>query len=129
MYMKKLIFLSVVAAACWLANAPHGFAQCRRTDTQINKPLKIAQNQAIVKDTIRLCTAHVYRFRANAGQTLSVRLTTGKKTGLTLTTPSGERLLDGDALDWSGELFEDGQYEILIGTDATARYTLELSIE
>jgi hypothetical protein len=107
------------------------FGQCRRTDTEIVKPLKRAKNQTsvVVKDTIRLCTSHVYRFRAKAGQTFRVKLTTGKRTGLTVLTPSGERPVDGDALRWSGELSESGEYEIRIGTDAAARYTLEVSIE
>lgn len=117
--------------ACFLAGAPDNFGQCRKTDTPINKSLKIAKNQnsAVLKDTIRLCTSHVYRFRARAGQVLSVKLTTGRKTGLTLSTPAGERLIDGDRLSWSGELTEGGLYEIVIGTDATAHYTLEVSIE
>lgn len=129
--MKKLLFYGFAALACFLAGATDNFGQCPRTDTPISKPLKIAKNRnsAVVKDTIRLCTSHVYRFRAEAGQILSVVLTTGEKTGLTLTAPSGERPIDGDRLSWSGELTESGFYEIVIGTDRTARYALEISIE
>ncbi|MDQ3801621.1 MAG: hypothetical protein M3384_19535 [Acidobacteriota bacterium] len=129
--MKKLIFPGIILTVCLLANAPDNFGQCPGTDKPLNKSLKIAKNRnsTILKDTIRLCTSHVYRFRAKAGQILSVKLTTGRKTGLTLTTPSGERLVDGNALSWAGELTESGLYEILIGTDAAARYTLEVSIE
>ena len=62
-------------------------------------------------------------------QTFRVKLATGRQTGLTVLAPSAERLVDGDSFGWSGELTESGQYEIQIGTDATARYTLEISIE
>jgi hypothetical protein len=129
--MKKTLILSAFVFVFLLANSIDGFGQCQRADTEIVKPLKRAKNQTsiVLKDTVRLCTSHVYRFRARAGQTFRVKLTTGKKTGLTVLTPSAERLVDGDALSWSGELSESGQYEIQIGTDATARYTLEISIE
>ena len=129
--MKKLIVLCAAAFVFLLANESSASAQCRRTDTPIVKSLKMAkgQNTAKLKDTIRLCTSHVYRFRAKAGQSLSVKLTTGKRTGLTIQTPSSERLVDGDALSWSGKLTESGEYEIQIGTDAAARYTLDVSIE
>ena len=129
--MKKFLILSAILFICFVVNSPESFGQCKRMDTDINKSLKIAKGKTstVLKDTIQLCTAHIYRFRAKSGQTLSVRLTTGKKTGLTILTPSGERPVDGDALNWSGKLLETGQYEIQIGTDATARYTLEISIK
>lgn len=128
-FMKKLIISIAFVIGCFLASPSEGVGQCPRADTEIAKTLKIVKGRASVKDTIRLCTGHVYRFRAKAGQSFSIKLTTGNKTGLTLMTPSGERLVDGDAMTWSGDLPEDGRYEIQIGTDATARYTLEISIK
>ena len=41
--------------------------------------------------------------------------------------PSGDALADGEK-SWSGELPESGNYRIHIGTDATANYTLEVTI-
>jgi hypothetical protein len=58
---------------------------------------------------------------------MSVNLAAGRRTGLTVRAPSGEALVDGGK-DWSGELPEGGVYVIEIGTDATARYTLEVTI-
>jgi hypothetical protein len=104
-------------------------AQCRTTDTTVPKRIRFAQGRttAIVKDTIRLCTSHEYKLRARAGQTMSLHLATGKRTSLTLSTPAGDALLDGGK-DWSGALPASGEYTITIGTDANARYTLEVTI-
>jgi hypothetical protein len=104
-------------------------AQCRGTDTTITKQIRFARGRttAVVKDTVRLCTGHEYRLKARAGQTMSVHLATGKRTSMTLYAPNGEMLLDGGN-DWEGELPETGEYNISIGTDATARYTLEVTI-
>jgi hypothetical protein len=81
-----------------------------------------------VRDTIRLCTSHVFKFGGTRGQQANLKLTTGKKTSLTLMSPSGEALVDG-GLSWSGRLTESGNYEIQIGTDATAAYVLEITIK
>ena len=104
-------------------------AQCPRTDRVILKQIRFGRGRttAVIKDTVRLCTSHEYRLRARAGQTMSVNLATGRRTGLTVMSPSGEALLDGGK-DWSGELPEDGQYTLQVGTDATAAYTLEVTI-
>ena len=105
------------------------YSQCPRMDKSIEKPLRISRGAStVVRDTIRLCTSHTYSFRATRGQRLSIKLTTGNRTSLTLLPPSGEALVDGE-LAWSGKLNENGRYEIQIGTDATARYTLEVSIK
>ena len=103
--------------------------QCRGTDRVIEKQVRFARGRttSVVKDTIRLCTGHDYRLRAVAGQTMSVNLVVGRRTALTVRTPSGEALVDGGR-EWAGELPEDGEYTIQIGTDATARYTLEVTI-
>ena len=131
--------LRFVALAACVASA-HGLnaggakassaPQCRGTDRAITKRLRFARGRttAVMKDTVRLCTSHEYRLRARAGQTMSVHLATGRRTSFTLQSPSGT-VEDADGVkDWSGELPETGEYVIQIGTDATAAYTLEVTI-
>jgi hypothetical protein len=124
--MRKIL-ISVIFVV-FIGFASSAYSQCRTMDKNIEKPLRVTRGAATVRDTIRLCTSHTYRFRATRGQQLSVKLTTGKKTSLTVMPPSGEALVDG-GLSWSGRLSESGEYEVQIGTDATARYTLEISIK
>jgi len=133
--------LSVIAAtfciACpFGAGAPAGVtataaAQCRGTDRIIPKQVRFPRGRttAVIKDTIRLCTGHEYRLRARAGQTMTVHLATGNRTSFTVHTPAGDAPEGADgAKDWSGELTETGDFTISIGTDATAAYTLEVTI-
>ena len=103
--------------------------QCRGTDSTIVKRIRFARGRttAVVKETIRLCTSHEYTLKASAGQKMSLHLATGKRTSMTLYAPNGDTLLDG-GMDWEGELPESGNYTVQIGTDATARYTLEVTI-
>ena len=102
------------------------YSQCRTTDKEIQKPIKITRGTTIVvRDTIRLCTSHTFRFRAVRGEGLAIKLTTGNKTSMTVLPPSGEAIIDG-GLSWNGKLSETGQFEIQIGTDATAVYTLRV---
>ena len=105
-------------------------AQCRHADQTIPKQIKFARGRttAVIKDTVRLCTSHEYTLRARSGQTMSIHLATGKRTSFTLQSPSGT-IEDADGVkDWSGELPETGDYTVVIGTDATAAYTLEVTI-
>ena len=105
-------------------------AQCRTRDKTIVKQLRFARGRTtgVVKDTIRLCTSHEYRLRARAGQTMSVHLATDGPTIFTVYAPSGPVEGADGVSDWSGELPDSGQYTIAIGTDATARYTLEVTV-
>jgi hypothetical protein len=111
------------------ATHPTAFGQCRGTDSTIVKRIKFAPGRttAVVKDTVRLFTAHQYKLKARAGQKMSLHLATGKRTSMTLYAPNGDTLLDGD-VDWEGDLPETGDYYVHVGTDATARYTLEVTI-
>ena len=136
--------LSIIAAAFCAAclsgaGAPAGLtataaaaaAQCRGTDRVIPKQVRFPRGRttAVIKDTIRLCTGHEYRLRARAGQTMTVHLATGNRTSFTVHTPAGDTPEGADgAKDWSGELTETGDFTISIGTDATAAYTLEVTI-
>ena len=106
-------------------------AQCRHTDQTIPKQIKFARGRttAVIKDTVRLCTSHEYHLRARRGQTMSIHLATGKRTSFSLLTPSGDTVGGADGVkDWSGELMDNGDYTIVVATDATAAYTLEVTI-
>ena len=136
--MKRL--LRIIALAGCVASAlvaPAGAAtptatsaaQCRGTDRIIPKRIRFARGHttAVIKDTVRLCTMHEYYFRARAGQKITAHLVTGNRTSMTLFTSSGETVFDGTK-DFEGDLPEGGQYSLQIGTDATAAYTLEVTI-
>jgi hypothetical protein len=117
--------LPVAAAESFSRDAA---GQCQGTDESIRKELRFGRGRttAVVRDRIKLCTSHDYYLRARRGQRMSVHLVAGRKTSFTVYAPT-DRLSDG-AWDWSGELPEDGEYQISIGTDTTARYTLEVTI-
>lgn len=124
--MYRILFLIVaVVSIGTFASVAH--AQCSTTDKSIKKGLNLSHRTATVRDTIHLCTSHVYHFKATSGQRLTIRLRTGGKTSMTVLPPSGNALIDGQ-LAWDGRLTETGEYEIQIGTDITARYTLEIAI-
>ena len=130
--MKAILLAAALiasAAPAGRVEAAPSAAQCKRADRVINKVIRFERGRttAVVKDRVALCTAHSYRLRARAGQTMSVNLATGERTSLTLSAPSGDALADGEK-SWSGELPESGDYVIHIGTDATANYTLEVTI-
>jgi hypothetical protein len=130
--MKRLllIFAALAFAASPSSANSYAAAQCRGTDRAIPKQIRFARGRttAVIKDTVRLCTSHEYRLRARQGQTMSVHLATGKRTSFTLEAPS-EAVDDADGVkDWNGELLETGEYVVVIGTDATAAYTLEVTI-
>jgi hypothetical protein len=133
--MKKLLLamtMTFVAVAPLGANATPWTVtpQCRTTDRVIPKRIRFTRGRttAVIKDTVRLCTSHEYTLRARAGQTMSVHLATGSRTSFTIQGQQG--VLEGaDGVnDWSGELPDSGAYTIAIGTDATANYTLEVTI-
>ena len=106
----------------------HASVQCQSTDVSIRKQLSFgrARPTTVVRDRIKLCTSHDYYLRARRGQRMSVHLVAGKKTSFTVYAPT-DRISEG-VWDWTGELPEDGEYQISIGTDVTARYTLEVTI-
>ena len=111
-------------------SAHEAAAQCRGTDRPINKQIRFARGRttAVIKDTVRLCTSHVYSLRAREGQTMSVHLATGDRTSFTVYAPT-DPVGDADGVkDWSGQLPETGRYQIIVATDATASYTLEVTI-
>ena len=122
---------STLVALAGGATAAATAAQCRGTDRIIPKQIRFPRGRttAVIKETIRLCTGHEYRLRARAGQMMTLNLATGKRTSFTLSAPSGDTVEGADGVnDWSGELPQTGDYIINIGTDATASYTLEVTI-
>ncbi len=121
--------LALAAAPAGPAGAAAAPAQCRRADRVISKQIRFERGRttAVVKDRVALCTAHEFRLRARAGQTMSVNLAAGPRTSLTLRSPSGDKLAAGER-SWSGELTKSGEYTLLVRTDMTARYTLEVTI-
>jgi hypothetical protein len=133
MIRRLLLAIALVGCTAATSTAPANGAaalQCRGTDRSIPKTVRFPRGRttAVIKETVRLCTSHDYSLRARGGQTMTVHLATGRKTSFTLQGPSGT-LEGGDGVkDWSGELPEDGEYIIIIGTDATAAYTLEVTI-
>ena len=137
--MKRLLLIfaaTALSASPSLVNADAtasipAAVQCRHADQTIPKTIKFARGRttAVIKDTVRLCTSHEYHLRARQGQTMSIHLATGKRTSFSLLTPSGDTVGDADGVkDWSGELQDNGDYTIIVATDATAAYTLEVTI-
>ncbi|GFE70268.1 hypothetical protein [Chroococcus sp. FPU101] len=105
-------------------------AQCQSQDKPIIKSLRFARGAigTTIQDKIAVCTTHDYLFRARAGQQIDINLITGNQTSFTVYSPS--QLIDeADGVQfWSGRLPETGEYRIVIGTDVTANYTLEVTI-
>ena len=104
-------------------------AQDRTTiDQQI--AFKRGASSAIIKKQIRKGNSHQYRIRAREGQNMTVILKTGKRTSFTVFSPT-EGIIegaDGETM-WRGMLNQTGEYLIVIGTDITANYTLEVWIK
>ncbi len=127
--LLRLAALALFAACAFVSAQQTVSAQCPTTDKPVNKRIRFApgKTSTTVRDTIRLCTSHEYYLKARAGQRMTVRLVTGRRTSFTVYTPN-MRLSEG-VKNWTGELEETGEYQISIGTDATARYTLEVSVK
>lgn len=82
-----------------------------------------------VRGKIQRGTTHIYRVRARAGQEMAVYLRTGSRTSLTVSGRESGVLEGADGVRQTVvELPETGEYAIQIGTDATASYTLEITI-
>jgi hypothetical protein len=107
-------------------------AQERSMDKEARFKIRFARgaNSAVMKKRIPYGTTHLYTLSAKEGQTMTVILTTGKRTSFTVFSPSNGILegADGETM-WRGMLNESGEYLITIGTDKTANYTLEVYIK
>ena len=127
--IKRIVIFGVLAFGFFAVSAA---AQNRPIDREMRFPVKFAPgaNSATIKKRIALGTSHTYTLRAKEGQTMTVILTTGKSTSFTLYAPT-EGIVegaDGETM-WRGMLNESGEYQITIGTDKTANYTLEIYIK
>lgn len=127
---KLLIFAAVVIAFIGFSTAGIN-AQSREQDKEIRYSVRFGKGKSsfTVKRQIPLGTTHLYTVRASEGQKMKVVLTTGKKTSFTLYSPT-EGIIDAadGETRWQGTLNETGDYQIAIGTDKTANYTLEIFI-
>jgi hypothetical protein len=84
---------------------------------------------SVVSGRIARGTSHIYRVRARAGQEMAVVLNTGENTSFTISGWNSGILEGADGVRQTVvELPETGEYVIRIGTDETANYTLEITI-
>ena len=127
-FTRKFIVLSFFLLTLFVFSF-EATAQDRMTINQ-KITFKSGASSAIIKKQIRKGTSHQYRIRAKEGQNLTVILTTGKQTSFTISTLTQGTLegADGETM-WRGMLTETGEYYILIGTDATANYTLKIYVK
>ncbi|HEY8563482.1 MAG TPA: hypothetical protein VIL74_24095 [Pyrinomonadaceae bacterium] len=83
----------------------------------------------VIDGRIARGTSHIYRVRARAGQEMAVVLNTGDATSFTISGWNSGVLEGADGVRQTVvELPETGEYVIQIGTDATANYSLEITI-
>jgi len=104
------------------------FAQDRVTiDRQVR--FSRGSSSTVVSGRIARGTSHIYRLRARAGQEMAVVLNTGDNTSFTISGWSAGVLEGADGVRQTVvELPETGEYVIQIGTDETANYSLEITI-
>ncbi len=97
----------------------------------VDRQLRFARGSisSVVRGRIVRGTTHIYRVRAREGQEMAVVLKTGSQTSFTISGWSSGNLEGADGVRQTVvELPETGEYVIQIGTDATANYTLEVTI-
>ena len=125
---KSFIVLSIFQLTLFVFSFEANAQDRMTVDQRIT--FKNGANSAVVKKQIKKGTSHQYRIRANEGQEMSVILTTGKRTSFTISylTDGIIEGADGETM-WKGMITRSGDYYILIGTDATANYTLEVFVK
>jgi len=97
----------------------------------VDRQLRFARGSisATVGGRIARGTSHIYRVRARAGQEMAVVLKTRGETSFTISGWNAGILEGADGVRRTVvELPETGEYVIQIGTDETANYTLEVTI-
>lgn len=76
---------------------------------------------------------HEYKFKARAGQTLSVKLTARNRNLTFMILDAGDAPIGSAALktfDWTGELPSSGKYRILVySLEKTGNYALYVSVK
>ena len=97
----------------------------------IDRQVRFARNASstVIDGRIARGTSHIYRLRARAGQEMAVVLKTGDSTSFTISGWNSGILEGADGVRQTVvELPENGEYVIQIGTDVTADYSLEITI-
>jgi hypothetical protein len=125
----RLFFVSLLFLLTFCGFSSEAKAQDVTTVDQ-KVVFKRGSSSTIIKKQIRKGTSHQYRIRARQGQNMTVILTTGKRTSFTVFAPT-EGIIegaDGETM-WRGMLNESGEYVVVIGTDITANYKLEIYIK
>jgi len=105
------------------------FAQTDRVTVDRRIRFSRGSISTVLRGRIARGTSHIYRVRARAGQEMAVVLKTGNRTSFTISGWSAGILEGADGVRQTVvELPETGEYVIQIGTDVTANYTLEVTI-
>ena len=97
----------------------------------VNRQIRFARgaSSTVIDGRIARGTTHIYRVRARAGQEMAVVLNTGDDTSFTISGWNSGILEGADGVRQTVvELPETGEYVIQIGTDVTANYSLEVTI-
>ncbi len=126
-FTRKFIVLSLFLLTFFVFSSETKSQDKTTVDQQIR--FQSGKNNTVIRKQIRKRNSHQYRLRAREGQNMTVILKTGKRTSFTVFSPT-EGIIegaDGETM-WRGMLNENGEYLIVIGTDATANYTLEIWI-
>jgi hypothetical protein len=126
-FIRRIFIYTFLVLA--LANLSIVQAQDRVT---VDREIRFQRGKisAAVSGRISRGTSHIYRVRARAGQQMAVVIKTGNRTSFTISALSAGILEGADGVRQTlVELPETGEYEIVIGTDATANYTLEVTIK
>ncbi|HEY0459910.1 MAG TPA: hypothetical protein VGC97_12300 [Pyrinomonadaceae bacterium] len=124
--IKKITCLALILTTLFTASI---FAQDRVT---IDRQVRFGRgsNSTVINGKIARGTSQIYRVRAREGQEMAVVLKTGDDTSFTISGWSAGILEDADGVQRAVvELPETGEYVIQIGTDASADYSLEITID
>jgi hypothetical protein len=123
--IKKITVFALILTALFATQIS---AQDRIT---IDRQIRFARgsNATVLRGRIARGTSHIYRVRAREGQEMAVVLKTGDDTSFTISGWNSGILEGADGVRQTVvELPETGEYVIQIGTDVTANYTLEITI-
>ena len=129
--LQKLMVIAGFAAVAVFGFALEAKAQRGADKVTINKTVRFQREKssAVLTGKITRGATHQYRLRAKAGQEMAVVLKTGNRTSFTIYNLNAGILEGADGVKQTlVELPETGEYVIEIGTDATANYTLEITI-
>lgn len=128
---RLLCFVFSLGLLCAVPCAASAGQRRRGQDKVATRTIRFAPGakRTVIKERIPLGLSHQYKVHARAGQRMEVVLTTRGRTSLTISARNAGILEGADGVkSWTGDLPETGEYLIVIGTDSTADYTLEVAI-